>query len=90
MGEFTFLKVSKGEKQGSLDGVFVEDIWSGVIAELEIDFFLAGILYAVQIGIQDTIAKPVRARKIILCSHGSRQFIDFDKSLDQLLPGIDF
>ena len=44
MGEFTFLNVSKGKEQVGLGGVFVEDIWSGVIAEFEIDFFWPGSL----------------------------------------------
>lgn len=64
-----FLK--KQEVMGKMLGrVFVEDIRGGVVAEFKIDFFLAGILQAVQIGIQDSIAKPVRARKVVLSPHG--------------------
>lgn len=73
-----------------LGGIFIENIRSGVVAELEIHFFLAWIVLAVQIGIQHTIAKPVGAGKTILSSHGGGQLIDFHKSFDQLLAGIDF
>jgi len=44
-------RIMGGNRGADLDGIFVEDVGGGVVAEFEIDFFLARIFETIEIGV---------------------------------------
>ena len=52
-----------------LCGIFIEDVGGGIVAEFEIDFSFLGIFEAIEVGVQDTIAKSVGSWLAVIRSH---------------------
>src|SRR5262245_6897676 len=74
--------------QGSLggrEGVFIEDVRRGVVADLEVDLPLVGVLRIVEVLVEDAVAEAVGPRLIAAAGRArGRQLVDLDEAVDDL------